>query len=366
MPTAKKLALLFVATLLLLLSCEKVDNLSDSVSLTDFKLLSHTPTDIELGEPYINADTIHIPVLSGFPLSISVEPIADSNTEKILMGTSFSSFDDIVFQPCDIAPKTFYLIAKSGLAKPYHIKLDISEQNPRCNFNQLPNAEFEIWKLEGTYPTIDETPGIALGWATANNGFIQGTMPTLNSPNGYAAEMTTDILNNLLIKNLITSGTLFVGEFKLSLDMNNPRSMMRFGIPFEHSPTAVAIDAKYQPGNKLQKSVLVSGMTYSLEDVAGQDVGQIWVELVNWSGNGNISYNGEANANVKVLARGEYNFVGASDWTRITIPFVKNAIYDQYPVTHIVVVMASSYEGHLFLGAKGSKLTVDNIELVYP
>ena len=147
--------------------------------------------------------------------------------------------------------------------------------------------------------------------------------------------------------------------------MDHPRSMTKFGIPFEASPTAVKIDAKYRPGNSLQRSVNVSGMKYRLENVSGEAKGQIWIELVNWSGSGNIDYSGEANANIKVLARGEYNFIGASGWNRISIPFIKNSSYDLYPVTHIVIVIASSAEGHLFLGAKESVLTVDNIELVY-
>ncbi|MDR0659724.1 MAG: PCMD domain-containing protein [Prevotellaceae bacterium] len=316
--------------------------------------LTNNEINIYKEKAEITIDIIDKSASEAFNPKLQIKPIialsdgADFTDYTVGSIIEFSTFQDII---------TFTVQAQNGTSKQWKVRL--------VNKPQLPNADFELWKMDGSFPTIDPFPGVGLGWATANNSFVKGTMPASNAPNGNAAEMTTDIVNNVLIKNLITAGTLYVGQFKLSLDMGNPRSMTKFGIPFEAYPTAIKIDAKYQPGEKLQRSVLLSGMKYELHDVEGQDKGQIWVELVNWSGSGNIDYAGTPKETIKVLARGEYDFIGASGWNRITIPFEKTASYDLYPVTHIVIVMASSFEGHLFLGAKGSKLTVDNIELVY-
>lgn len=323
--------------------------------LESTSLPSLTASDINIykDKAEVTIDIVDKGAAEVFNPKLQIKPIVTLSDGAEFIGYNagtvieFASFQETV---------TFTIQAENGTAKLWKVRL--------VNKPQLPNADFELWKADGLYPTIDPFPGIALGWATANNPYVTGTMPTSNAPNGNAAEMTTDIVNKFPVKNLITAGTLYVGQFKLSLDMGNPRSMTKFGIPFDAYPTAIKIDAKYQPGEKLQRSV-GSGLTYSLQDVDGQDKGQIWVELVHWSGGGNIDYAGEPKSTVKVLARGEYNFNGASEWNRITIPFEKTANYDLYPVTHIVVVMASSAEGHLFLGAKGSKLTVDNIELVY-
>ena len=319
-------------------------------------LPSLTNNDIKIykdnGE--ITIDIINKSAAEVFNPKLQIKPIialsenADFTDYYVGDIVEFSSFQDT---------KTFTVQAQNGTTKQWKIRL--------VNKPQLPNADFELWKMDGTYPTIDPTPGVGLGWATANNSFVKGTLPIINPPHGNAAEMTTDIVNNVLIKNLITAGTMYVGRFVLSMNMDNPRSMTKFGIPFEAYPTAIEVDAKYKPGPKLQRSVKVSGLKYTLEDVAGTDKGQIWIELVSWSGSGNIEYSGQENANVKVLARGEYNFTEESSWNRIRIDLEKTANYGQHPVTHIVIVMASSAEGHLFLAAQGSKLTVDNIELIY-
>ncbi|MDR2037164.1 MAG: PCMD domain-containing protein [Bacteroidales bacterium] len=233
---------------------------------------------------------------------------------------------------------------------------------------QLPNSDFELWINDnGLFENIDPVPGKGRGWCTANNFMVQGTRSVANG-NGLAAEMTTDITK--LPENLITSGSLFLGYFDMStITLEEPRKMTKFGIPFDASPTAIALDAKYVPGALYQKSRKVSGSgvsaKYVLDNLSGEDRGQIWVELIYWEGPGDLNYNGEPVDGVHVLARGEKVMTTSPEMSRITIPIERNAKYDLYTPTHFVVVMASSIEGHLFIGAKDSKLTVDNFELIY-
>ncbi|MDR0566989.1 MAG: hypothetical protein LBG47_08160, partial [Prevotellaceae bacterium] len=59
-------------------ACTKVMDLSDEAKLTDFLVKSVTPSDIRLGTPVIDRDTVKIPVLRGvtlFPMSICAEPV---------------------------------------------------------------------------------------------------------------------------------------------------------------------------------------------------------------------------------------------------------------------------------------------------
>jgi hypothetical protein len=233
--------------------------------------------------------------------------------------------------------------------------------------SQLRNSDFELWITSGV-PTIDPIPGKGRGWATANNIMVKGTAPVANGANGLAAEMTTEIIS--LPKNLITSATLFLGYFDMStISLDRPRNMTKFGIPFEAKPIAVAIDIKYAPGDNYQQSRLVSGSgisaKYELDDLDGEDRGQVWAELIHWDGQGQLNYNGDPADGVHVLARGEYVVSGRTGWTRIRVPLERQPEYGQYQPTHLVFVAASSIEGHLFIGAKGSKLTVDNFELIY-
>ncbi|MDR2026778.1 MAG: PCMD domain-containing protein [Prevotellaceae bacterium] len=233
--------------------------------------------------------------------------------------------------------------------------------------SQLQNSNFELW-IESGIPTIDPVPGKGRGWATANNIMVQGTKRVDNGTDGFAAEMTTNIIS--MPKNLITSATLFLGYFDMStISLDKPRSMTKFGVPFEARPIAFKIDAKYTPGDNYQKSRLVSGSgisaQYVLDDLEGEDRGQIYAELIHWSGEGELNYTGEPTAGVHVLARGEYVTAGKSEWTRQRILLERKPEYEQYQPTHLIFVAASSIDGHLFTGAKGSKLTVDNFELIY-
>jgi hypothetical protein len=251
------------------------------------------------------------------------------------------------------------IVSRSGERKTWKFQL--------LEKSQLHNSDFELWTNSVT-PTIDPVPGIRRGWATANNVMEKGTAPVDNGANGLAAEMTTNILT--FPKNLITSATLFLGYFDMStISLDKPRSMTKFGIPFEAKPVAVAVDMKYIPGDSYQQSRLVSGSgvaaQYVLDNLDGEDRGQIWVELIHWNGAGQMNYAGEPTAGVNVLARGEYIASGRTEWTRLKIPIERRPGYEQYMPTHLVFVAASSIDGHLFKGSKGSKLTIDNFELIY-
>ncbi|MDR2383895.1 MAG: PCMD domain-containing protein [Prevotellaceae bacterium] len=262
----------------------------------------------------------------------------------------FRSFSDIV---------RVNIVSRSGTTKSW--KFQLMEKS------QLPNSDFELWTSSGTL-TIDPVPGRGRGWATANNMMVRGTMPVDNGKYGLAAELTTDII--ALPNNLLTSATLFLGYFDMStITLDKPRNMTKFGIPFEAKPTAFAIDVKYTPGDEYRQSRLVSGSgilaQYVLDDLDGEDRGQIYAELIHWNGEGQLNYAGEPVAGVHVLARGERVISGKTEWSRMNVALEKTSEYKLYQPTHLVFVAASSIDGHLFRGAKGSKLTVDNFELIY-
>jgi hypothetical protein len=326
-----------------------IDNVKISDSsypgLTDNDILVNTNTaDIVIGLKDRNALPIRIqPYLN---LSDGAEFESFQNGDFM----EFNSFSDII---------NVNIVSRTGEVKTWKFQL--------LEKSQLLNSDFELWITSGT-PTIDPVPGKRRGWATANNMMVKGTVPVKNGANGQAAEMTTDIL--AFPKNLITSATLFLGYFDMTtISLDKPRSMTKFGIPFEARPIAVAIDMKYLPGDNYQQSRLVSGSgiaaQYVLDNMNGEDKGQIWAELIHWNGEGELNYAGEPTDGVHVLARGEYITSGRTEWTRLRIPLERKSKYGLYKPTHLVFVAASSIDGHLFKGAKGSKLTVDNFELIY-
>lgn len=236
---------------------------------------------------------------------------------------------------------------------------------------QIPNSDFESWGKFGNEinlneETIDPVPGYGKGWATANNYFVQGTRPAEHN-RGYAAKMTTNEQNTLIFGKLIAAGSIYTGCFKFDVGaLNDPRSMTHFGIPHTVRIQSIEFDAKYEPGPQLKQAVK-SGSKYSIEDREGVDVGQAFVEIIRWTGNGTFEYHGRPADGVEVLGRGEILFDGKEtkyrNWAHYNIPIVYTNQTD-IP-THIVIVFSSSKSGDIFLGAPGSTMEVDDVKLIY-
>jgi hypothetical protein len=332
--------------------------LSDLANIDSVAILSSSYRDLIDSDVPVSTNTaeVFIDVKSKDVFPIRLQPHL-----YISEGAEFDSFqngDFIEFESFDDVVEVG-ITSSSGQKKTWKIRL--------LEKTQLYNSDFELWVTSGV-PTIDPIPGKGRGWATANNAMVRGTAPIANGANGYAAEMTTKIIS--LPKNLITSATLFLGYFDMTtISLDQPRTMTKFGVPFEARPIAFKIDAKYTPGNRYQRSRLVSGSgvaaKYELDDLQGGDRGQIYAELIHWNGEGKLNYSGEPTAGVYLLARGEYVLSGATDWSRLYIPLERKPEYERYQPTHLVVIAASSIDGHLFTGAEGSKLTIDNFELIY-
>ena len=236
---------------------------------------------------------------------------------------------------------------------------------------QIPNSDFESWGKFGNdinlnEETIDPVPGYGKGWATANNYFVQGTRPVEHN-GGYAAKMTTNEQNALIFGKLIAAGSIYTGCFKFDVGaLNDPRSMTHFGIPHTVRIQSIEFDAKYEPGPQLKQAVK-SGSKYSIEDREGVDVGQAFVEIIRWTGEGTFEYHGRPADGVEVLGRGEILFDGKEtkyrNWAHYNIPVVYTNQTD-IP-THIVIVFSSSKSGDIFLGAPGSTMEVDDVKLIY-
>ncbi len=264
---------------------------------------------------------------------------------------TFNSYDDV---------KTITVISNEGDPKIWNLRLTTI----------IENSDFELWgKFKDINPgaqTIDPIPGKGLGWATANNPYVQGTAPIPHG-DGLAAEIKTTIrhLGFIGIGDLVTAGTLYLGYFEFSLQLDKPRSMAYFGIPFTTTPRIAELEAKYQPGARLQQAVK-KGSRYELEDRGGTDAGHIWVELLHWAGEGPLAYHADSEIPLEgltILGRGEHTFDHAHDWKLVQIPI--NYYNTTLKPTHIAILISSSKGGEKFLGAEGSVLCVDNVRLIY-
>lgn len=222
---------------------------------------------------------------------------------------------------------------------------------------QLENSDFEKW-----VSSVELVKG-ANQWTSANNTFVKGTIRSEDAVNGrYSVQMVTSKVDNPLARE-IAAGSLFLGQFKFNIsDKNNPRQMTWFGTPFIKRPSELLIDVNYVRGANLEQSI-----NNAFQPVAGEvDSASVIVEALRWTGplNQPFEYHGIATPNVEVIGVGKYIFTTTDGWENVVIPIRYSPSINS--VTHFSVSIASSAKGDQFIGAKDSRLLVDNVRLIYP
>ncbi|MHC1775597.1 MAG: PCMD domain-containing protein [Lentimicrobium sp.] len=274
------------------------------------------------------------------------------------------------------APVAFSVTAENGLTQYYNVIVKRSQAEI-----QLSNSDFQDWYEVTGLKTYYE-PGLSkeeTSWGTGNPGVVTlgaaNVTPYGSPENVHAILKTVELPLGALLSQGIGAGSMFTGFFKLNL--SNPISSAKFGIPYSARPEAFSIAYKYSPG-----PVVKNGKLVSLP--AAKDSCDIGIVLTDRSAE---PYKQVA---VAWFRSGE----NITEWKTITLNFkygvVNNpAIYERpkdiyiledgkerlVPVfygtgnekpTHITVVFASSHRGDFFEGAPGSELYVDDLELIYP
>ena len=117
----RKLYFILALMLFVAASCAKIDELSDSNAITEFRIISHSPETIELGVVEIAEDVIYIPIAYGkyeFPLHFRAQFRTEGRVDRVT-GVDFS--EELVLQSMDDEIK-FYVQATSGLTRVYYIR----------------------------------------------------------------------------------------------------------------------------------------------------------------------------------------------------------------------------------------------------
>jgi len=247
---------------------------------------------------------------------------------------------------------------------------------------QLNNANFQDWFEVTSGSKKYFEPGVSKAetlWGTGNPGVVTLGAPDVNpsgsAENVFALLKTVELSLGKLLGQGIGAGSMFTGFFKLNL--SNPISSAKFGVPYSARPKAFSIKYKYSPGpmvkdgklNNLPNAKDSCDMSIILTDRSTEPYKQV---AVAWFRSGenitewktitlNFKYGPisspasyERPKDVYILDNGKERLVPVVYGTGIEKP------------THISVVFASSHRGDFFEGAPGSELFVDDLELIYP
>lgn len=231
--------------------------------------------------------------------------------------------------------------------------------------NQSLKYDFETWKTIGSGYLAYEQP--AGPWSSGNEG-VKTSKQMLKRPEryplrkttdahsgSYAAEIVTELVNNtMMVKVRIAAGSLFMGTFNASNIMADPLSGPQFGIPYSGGlPDRLQGWYKYQPGS--------DNLDNDGNALGKPDECDIYAIL--YTGDVITAKNVKRNPRIVAIARLKDR--GAKgDWTRLDEAFEymrEPSIGEQLKFS---IIMTSSVDGDVYTGAVGSRLVVDDLEVV--
>lgn len=224
----------------------------------------------------------------------------------------------------------------------------------------LENGKLENWSQDGKvwYPNASDADPF---WGTGNPGaanFIGNlTEPTDESMSGKAALLET---KNAIIK--LGAGNLFTGDFQL----DGLNGLLHFGRPFSSFPTALRLYYKYT-------STTINMIGDNVGDLASMkgepDICHIYIALSDKSEPYEIRNNPDKRQlfdkdDANIIAYGEFSSnQSTSSYKQIEIPLEYR--YTNRTPKYIIIVASSSKYGDYYIGGVGSKLWLDEMELVY-
>ena len=224
----------------------------------------------------------------------------------------------------------------------------------------LENGKLENWSQDGKvwYPNASDADPF---WGTGNPGaanFIGNlTESTDESISGKAALLET---KNAIIK--LGAGNLFTGDFQL----DGLNGLLHFGREFSSFPTALRLYYKYT-------STTINMIGDNVGDLASMkgepDICHIYIALSDKSEPYEIRNNPDKRQlfdkdDANIIAYGEFSSnQSTSSYKQIEIP-LEYRYTDRTP-KYIIIVASSSKYGDYYIGGVGSKLWLDEMELVY-
>lgn len=260
----------------------------------------------------------------------------------------------------------------ADFSKPVRITITSQDESMMKTYTIRRNAgggglkfDFETWKTIGSGDLAYEHP--AGPWSSGNEG-VKTSKQMIKRPEryplrkttdahsgSYAAEIVTELVNNtMMVKVRIAAGSLFMGTFNSSNIMADPLSGPQFGIPYSGGlPARLQGWYKYQPGSE--------NLDNDGNALGKPDECNIYAILYT----GDVITAKDVKNNPRIVAIAQLKDRSAkSDWTRLDEEFV----YKREPAAgerlKFSIIMTSSAEGDVYSGAVGSRLVVDDIEVV--
>ena len=231
----------------------------------------------------------------------------------------------------------------------------------------LENGAMEEWSQDGKQWNPWAAGKDAI-WGTGNKGSsILSSIGNITSPTDESVSGKAAYLESKDAWLKLAAGNLFIGDF----DLDGTNGLLHFGRPFTSFPTALRLYYKYTPAIiSIVGSSIEETLPSSLKNMVGQsDLFHIYIALSDKSEPYEIRNNPDKRQlfdpnDANIIAYGEYtSSEPVTSYKELEIPLEYRAT-NRTP-KYIIIVASSSKYGDYYLGGVGSKLWLDEMELVY-
>lgn len=258
-----------------------------------------------------------------------------------------------------------YTAVADGFVSPA-IKSFATEKYP-----QLPNCGFEEWS--GAKPMYVAASSSDFFWDSGNHGSKSaGQDLTTNDSSIKHSGKYSARLEGKNLMGVFAAGNLFVGSFTGT--ENITKGILGWGRPFDFKalPRQMKIWVKYSPQAQPKSDAslgvnagdLDNGAIYIalLDDSKMEYKGKQWPVIVRTADLANYSFKKDA---ANVIAYGERILTEATPGDGMIEVTIDIDYRDTRKPSNILVVCAASRYGDYYIGAPGSTMWVDDVELVY-
>lgn len=336
------------------MSCSEEDE-SDKAEIIDMSITAMSSSDLVFEDISIESENSKIFIFLNNDLSDHAFPITLTTDVKLSSGAKTSSFlnDELTFSEADQVIN-IDVEAEDGTIKTWYVFLI---------HHQIQNSTFEDWYTNVGMNGVDYTEignsAVESIWATANMGTsmysVYGTQPLIEDSKTF---VKIETIEPGAVP--IAAGTLFIGRFDIAgaiSNPTNPKKATKFGTPFIFSPTSFKVKYNYQAGD-----TLIQGEFNNLSNIFGGYTTEIIEGEEDKCAIYAILESRTENTNTEVARAELFSETTSDNINEVIIDF--NYTSSIQP-THISVVFSSSKDGDLWKGATGSKLIVEEFELLY-
>ena len=240
------------------------------------------------------------------------------------------------------------------------------------NYSLDEKGKYYVWYEKGDDGAKNEI------WASGNAGFMMSkpnaapdTYPSVPDPNGYEGsclKLTTCDTGSWgkTFKKPIAAGSVFLGEFDSQYALTKTLWTTKMGIPFTEEPVKVTGYYKYTPGEKFtdEKGQTLGGR------VDEPNLYAVFYYNKDESGAVAVLHGDDVMSSPRIVSIAQQaSFPATTEWTKFELTFAGDKPIDATQLANrdysLALVFSSSREGDMFMGAVGSTLYVDKVEITF-